>query len=298
MSYEVSSKIDYLTFRTEKIGYTYGWNVAKIKEYSPIRGHDTQTIYDNGTVIHFDGSKRIKGSYCTMSGEALDNIREHEQTTDILELIMLSNPEFKRIDICVTSNRTNGQRHELTPHDIALLCHNGKLDSRLKADNHVMKPDMLVETTYIGSRKSRNRLFRAYDKGAMLDLDRHKIIRYELQTNKHPQTIVNQLLEGQSISSIIKRYVDFPNNEIWCLIMGADVSELSHADITSNTVTEREIIENSSRWQWLINSCSTTIAKAMYEDRRLMGIEPNSNINVDLLSHEIALKYNRLIDKL
>jgi len=293
--YLVNKKIDYLVFRTENVDFTKDYYITKEEGYSPIKMYDKMQVYDCGMVVHSPINRTFAHSYVVCSGDALENMRLNHTDVSLLKMLQYSKPQYSRIDLAVTSWRDDGLMHELIPHVIAQLANAGWLDSRLAVDNHVAKPDLLVETAYIGSRKSRNRLFRAYDKGVEMDLDRHKIVRYELQTNKNPNKVVKSVREGADIGALIRTYVDFPQIPLWCKIMGNTVHSVHHDEPLAMDERTKRLNKNASRWQWLIDSCAKTVATAMAEDFQLRFVDPSDSGNVDQFSRAISKRYNELI---
>ena len=183
---------------------------------------------------------------------------------DILHwLKSMPNCKFSRIDVAVTSEKTDGSMHGLLPHAVHYLAKNGLCETKLKLDNPVPNPDMEVETAYIGSRKSRNRLFRAYDKGLELGGAARKIIRYELETRKNATHIANELHDKRTdIGALIRRYVDFPQVKDWIEIMGTETAENYRIDDDRpKNVIDREA--HNARLHWLFTSVAPAMARVL-----------------------------------
>jgi hypothetical protein len=183
-----------------------------------------------------------------------------------------------RIDIAVTAENINmPYSPSLTPQDIARLADSGQMVSRLKPDNGVTNSSVKLETAYIGSRLSRNRILRTYDKGVQLGDIADKIIRYELETRKNAQGIVRAVAEGSDIGGIVKRYVDFPTSIRWQRIMNAPSVRMPQLE-TSLTTSEKEANKRANRWYWLMTSVAPALAKALVDDN--VPYETNENLRL------------------
>lgn len=255
------------------------------------RNYNRAKIFDIGMIVQWHSERPDMKISIILSGETLAKMRDMGFTDyDILHwLKSMPNAKFSRIDICVTSMREDGKMHGFLPHAINYLATNDMCDTKLKVDNPVADSELYVQTAYIGSRKSRNRIFRAYDKGIELGEDANKIIRYELETRKNATHIADEIHDKRTdIAAMIRRYVDFPAMEEWLEIMGTDVASNWKVD---EYRSESEI--NNARWEWIFRSVAPAIAKALYAD----GVEMSENKNADKLSSLIAYHYNALVDK-
>lgn len=286
----VSKQVDYISYTHKRVtpDWILGSNIRYL-EYSPNKNYNKAMTGDTGAIVMINTDRDIMGTHVILSGSALANLRgEGHSDIDICEYVS----EFKstRIDICVTACYSDNSIVPLTPHAIANLADNGYLESRLKPDNSVANPDTMIDTCYIGSRKARNRLFRAYDKGLELDLDRFRLIRYEMETRKNSNAIVKAVASGQDIGGIIRNYVDFPTIALWLEIMGSEPQSIAHVE-DSRTGEEKLSIDKANRWHWLLTSVAPAMAKALYLD----GIEDyENNENLRMFN----LRVNQLIEEL
>lgn len=235
-----------------------GYNVCKVDELGI--NHLWHTEYPQ--------MKRLT----VLSGKALQQTRlSGTNDIDLLRDAMFKiGAKFSRIDIALTIEHENPQK-ALTPHILHHMALHGELDSKLKLDNPVITPNGEIQTCYIGSRKARNRLFRAYDKGIELGLEADRIIRLELQTNKGADKIAVDIASGNNFAGLIRRYVDFPNWKAW-------VETLDHEPISNwkqaphvHSLRDKLNEENSRRWEWIMSSVAPALAKAMHISEELSG---------------------------
>lgn len=227
------------------------------------RNYDKAKKFDIGIIVQWHTIHTRMRVNILLNGTTLANMRNVGFTDyDILHwLKSMPNCKFSRIDIAVTSEKTDGSTHGFLPSKIHYLALNGLLKSKLKLDKPVTNKELEVETCYIGSRKARNRLFRAYDKGLERGMTPNYVVRYELETRKNANHVVNELYEQRSdIGAIIRRYVDFPEVEDWIQIMGTDTAENYRID-DDRPQHVIDLEAHNSRLAWLFNSVAPAIAK-------------------------------------
>lgn len=282
--YKNNKKLDYIAITLKKYDDSIFGTEKKRLERSPNKNYNVAYYTDNDALVMMSTKDSRVGTHVICSGNCLNILRgEGHGDMELSEYIMSLRCNITRVDIAVTSEFTGTGWHELLPHDIARMAMDGKLESRLKPDNHVASPELKIDTAYIGSRKSRNRIFRSYDKGLELDLEKYKIIRYELETRKNAKSIVNAVASGLDIGGIIRRYVDFPSCDLWRDIMNSDSVEIPHIE-SSLTQDEKDFIERSNRWHWLMTSVAPAMAKALTAD----NVEPNDNENLRLFNLRVS----------
>lgn len=255
------------------------------------RNYNAAKIFEIGIIVQWNTENPKMKTNIILSGETLSRLRGagFDDTSILMWLSHMPNCKFSRIDVAVTSRREDGGQHEFTPHMINHLAASGLCETRLKVDNPVATPHLHVETAYIGSRKSRNRLFRAYDKGLELGGAAGEIIRYELETRKNATHIARELeLKKTDIAAIIRRYVDFPQIDKWIEIMSTEIAENWRID-----EYETDADRNKRRWQWLFDSVAPALAKALYHD----DFPLETNKNADAFAAMVASCYNDLVDK-
>ena len=287
--YIVNKKIDYITLSCEKAPTDIIGDFTEELKYSPLKNYNKAYKTSTGAIVCIHTERSDMRTHIIMSGETLDYIRSDCHTDLQLAkfFIGMKNVKFGRVDICVTSVREDNKPHNLDPHYLAVLSKRGYLKSALKPDNGVINDGMYIETHYIGSRLARNRLFKAYDKGIDLGLTAKTIIRYELETRKRSNLIINAIVEKHDIGAIIRRYVDFPENALWVEIMGADPSVIPQIEDTRSKET-KDTIDRANRWHWLLTSVAPAMGKALFYDKKANGQEYADNENMRLFSIRVS----------
>lgn len=280
--YLVNKKIDYLTVTLQKAPHDIIGDIDTKLDYSPLKNYNMAYRTKTGAIVCYHTQREEMKTHVIMSGECLEYIRGEGHTDIDLAEYFLNTVKAKigRVDICVTSVRKDNKPHNLDPHYLAILAKRGELKSNLKHDNGVIDAGMYIETTYIGSRLARNRLFKAYDKGIDLGETAKRIIRYELETRKRANLVLNAVREGHDIGGIIRRYVDFPNVALWVEIMQAEPSIIPQIEDNRDKRT-KDAIERANRWHWMLTSVAPAMAKAVYED-----MQQDLSVPEDILNSE------------
>jgi hypothetical protein len=277
--YLVNKKVDYLSVTVDKTDHRIVGEIVEEMDYSPLRNYDKAFVTENQARIFKSSNNKNMGTHIVMSGACLDILRgEGHSDTELARYFMeYEGCKISRCDVCVTSERRDGKKHNLSPHYLAMLSKSGELKSRQSPDNGVINPEMYIETHYIGSRKSRNRLFKAYDKGVDLGLHSRRLIRYEMEVRKQANVTLNAVSQGIDIGSIIRRYYDYPSVSLWGEIMGAESVSMPHIE-DKTTIDDKKKNEDASRWHWLFTSVAPAMAKALISDN--VSIEENENLRL------------------
>lgn len=290
MSYKVKKQVDYIACSVSSFDILDDIFGSSEDTNPRQRNYNRAKQFEIGVFIQWHDSNAKMKTSVIMTGETLQKLRDVGFSDyDILKWLRdMPKCSFSRIDVCVTSMKTDGTIHGFLPHAVNYLASNGMCETRLKVDNPVASPELEVETAYIGSRTSRNRLFRAYDKGLDLGLEARRIVRYELETRKNATHIATELvIDKTDIGALIRRYIDFPQIEEWVKIMGSVQAE--------NWKVERyetEHDKNARRWEWLMSSVAPAMAKALFHD----DCDISDNKNADKFAQAVAFHYNKLID--
>lgn len=282
MTFVVNKCLDWLsitTHSTKAPDWIIGTSINELP-YSPLPNYEKASQGNTGAIICQHSQKPELGLHIILSGETLGILRG-EGHTDIEICQFFESEKSSRIDIAVTAENINRYRESLTPSRIAKLAASGKMKSKMKPDNGVVSPDSHLETAYIGSRASRNRLLKIYDKGVELGDIADKIIRYELQTNKNAMGVVRAVAQGLDIGGIIRRYVDFPECHEWITIMNSESVRMPQLE-DYRTAHQKRVDKNNDRWHWLLTSVAPALAKALVSDAIGTGkpIEQSENLRL------------------
>lgn len=297
--------LDYVTGTIDWVETPIWDDWVKIDDHSVLRNYNRTITFASGMQQHYSTKQKNVGTHIVLTGDTLGVLRgEGFSDLDVISLLRGINIKFRRVDIAVTSRKvgyirsraSNGRwqqkqvniRHPFTPDDMLVSKH--LLKSNLDYDNPVVDRNKNTETCYIGSRKARNRLFRAYDKGIELGATANTIIRYELETRKNSNGVIAAIEQGESISSIIRRYVDFDCG-IYREIMGDDIAEMPQVEVY-NSEFEKASLKNISRWHWLIESVSKTVAVAIQQDVELHELPFSDNLSYQKFIEEIHNQVN------
>lgn len=275
MGYIVTQNVDYLTWTKTIPNWFFAEKVFG-ETKSPNKNYTHAEISNTG-ILHLWNVRNpdMKHHYIA-SGEVLANLRNAGHDEKEIVSWCLENAHIGRIDIAVTSQRDDDKPHGFNPHHLAWAVRDGRLKSKMKPAKDIVS-EMKTETKYIGNRKSRKRLFRAYDKGLDLDLEQFKLIRYELETRQGTKTIAREVVKGTPYNTIIKRYVDFPDVAVWQEIMSTEIAQIKQIE-PSSTPLEKMKEKSASRWNWLMRSIVPVIGKALDHDDKL-GIPRAENQN-------------------
>lgn len=256
-----------------------------------IPNYSTAQRYACGVIVQWhDTNKQLK-QHVTMTGKTLDIIRQTGITDSELvkNLLSMEKSNIKRIDLAITSQRTDGSMHEFLPHFAHFATLAGWCETRLELDKPVTDTSLNVQTAYIGNRKKREYM-RVYDKGIELGEAANKIVRIELERHSVANSIARDVAKGIDYGMIINRYVSFPNVPVWNEIVSAKKQPRTRVEID---IERDEHRENEKLWQWIFNSVAPAYARALYND----NYEPSNNPNVDEFARLITHHYNQLIDK-
>jgi hypothetical protein len=292
--FKVNKIVDYLSL-TLKFGSVPDWIIGTQitdLEYSPNKNYNRSQVGESGAIVMFHTEYANVGTHVICSGDTLGNLRG-EGHSDIEICDWCLQHKASRIDIAVTAENINmPYSASLTPQDIARLADAGQMKSRLKPNNGVTDKSVKLETAYIGSRLSRNRILRAYDKGIELGDIADKLIRYELETRKNAQGIVRAVAGGYDIGGIIKRYVDFPTSTRWQSIMNAPSVRMPQLE-SNLTTSEKEANKRANRWHWLMTSVAPALARALVDD----NVPPETNENLRLFNVHVDNIIRKLQDE-
>lgn len=288
--YQASKQLDYLTFSTTQFKPLDDVLGEPLPRKPLIGNYSDAHEYDCKIIVQWNTLKPQLKTHVTIGGEACQNLRNLGfGDVDIVRWALnMPNIKIGRIDLNVTSMRMDGNDHELKPHHLHWYANIGELKSRLKLNKPVPNQNGQIETAYIGERKkrSKSKLFKAYDKGIELGAEADKIIRYELASYAGAQKVAQRVVAGQDYGGIIRSFVDFPNVPLWAKIMDSEPTKnLFEPD--STTAHQDRIDANKSRWQWLLTTVAPTLGKALLETQLL----DNEQASRDMLT-----AFNKIVE--
>lgn len=286
--YIVTQCVDYLTWTKAVPNWFFAERVfGETKSPNP---NYTNAEISNTGILHLwhNRNEDMKHHYIA-SGDVLNNLRLAGHDEREIVAWCLENAHIGRIDIAITSQREDGKNHGFTPHHLAWAVRDGRLKSRMLPAKDITE-NMKTQTKYIGNRKTRKRLFRAYDKGLDLGDELNKLIRYELETRQGAKTIAREVVRGTPYNAIIRRYVDFPDIAVWNEIMRAEIAQIKQVEPSSTPVQIMQE-KSKSRWAWLMKSIVPTIGKALDHDEKL-GIPRTENKHFEDFIRAVMAEYS------
>lgn len=292
ITYNIRHDVDYITVSSDDFKVIDDMLGTPQKTHSRLRNYDMCWVYECGLLHHKHSTNPKMKNHLTLSGITLETMRGYGfSDKKILQwLFWLKNPKFGRVDIAVTSTRTDGGKHEIDPHFIHIAALYGWCETKLKLDNPVTNSELGVETCYIGSRKARNTLVRVYDKGLQSGGRAGEIVRVELERRKNAQKLAVDVMSGGHIGSLIRKRVDFPQFPAWVKVMGDDVAKDWRSSEYFPTEYDKQKAENDSRWDWLYTSVIPAMSKAIaFEGGDMEKIDRFN----ELLQSAVAIEFEK-----
>lgn len=218
----------------------------------------------------FFGNPNSRKAYTIMSGTALHNCRVVGWSDrDTVDKALSMGGKISRIDWCITDYIEDSL---VTVDDVSEACSKGQVEGTLTkygwkqiSGADVGEP-LGIETCYIGApkRRGKNGIFRAYDKGLELNLDRYLITRLELEERAdNAHNSAKRYTEGAEIKQIMNSRLKFKSEAIM------NVFEAQAVDISrgQGLIIKDEDEENDARWQWLMKQVVPALRKAVSYDR-------------------------------
>lgn len=248
---------------------------------------------ENGTRYYF-GNPNSKKALCVLSGGALDELRGVGHSDgQILQGLLNLDASFTRLDSAITvygeddifhlGEIQNAYRDGLI--ESPLCARGGTLVSKMELDGEVYP-----ETFYIGDMKKRAKkgLFRAYDKGAMLDITRETLMRIELEERgSNADNSAKRISDGAGVSSVFKSRFNIKTDKFQA-IYDAESIEIARGKNKS-----KEISPEEKRWKWLIEQVAPTLRNALYADG--FDVVENENFTKFLAASGLGEKINEVV---
>lgn len=248
---------------------------------------------ENGTRYYF-GNPNSKKALFLASGVALEEIRgTGVEDGQILQSLFEKEATVTRLDTAIT---VYGDENIFSLGDIqdaykgnqieSPLCERGgTLVSKMELDGEIYP-----ETFYIGDMKKRAKkgLFRAYDKGAMLDITRQTLMRIELEERgSNANNSAKRISEGASVSSVFKSRFNIKTDKFQAIFDSESV------EIARGKNKVKEETPEEKRWKWLIEQVAPTLRNALYADGFNVG--ENENFSKFLAKSGLGGKITELI---
>ncbi len=196
------------------------------------------------------GLERL-GLHVIYSGKTLLALREDGITDlDIWQTMQKNEGKLSRIDFALDIF----DDEELNVNNVKAAHDNGECQTKLKGSKFIGEAQEF-ETLYIGNWKSKARRFRVYNKGIEQMVD-YLWVRIEYEKRRQAtNTARSHFVHNDSIASIIKSAVDFPEWERWQLAFNAEPS-VTHRD-------EKPLPDWVLKLNWLLDSATPALANTV-----------------------------------
>lgn len=255
-----SSHIDWLSVTapiTDKQPLPPCLDSIKSKYLDGMFGYRKKRKFING-VVELSAPKNARlGTHIIYGGQALANIKKQfGGGIEVLRWHALKGHKITRLDMAIDVVDSGLD-------SVSLLKQFNDRDVKTSIRS---KPSAIVssvtnvETLYLGSRSTRSKIIRVYDKALERKIYDKDWIRIEYEVRQQNAVRASQFLcengiTFDNISSLIKGFCDFHNDEVWQEIMSGDTKELpTFVEPANNTI------------DWLLKSCAPALAKEMLKD--------------------------------
>jgi len=235
------------------------------KTFVPARGQNGYTAgkrYTTGVMEYWNPARPDMGVHIVYSGKVLAKIANDYGVSrdEILQFHTTLNGRVARIDFAVDIKNSgldlNQLWHELENKNAITKSQHTRTQS---GNNH-------GDTVYVGSRKSRKKLLRAYDKAKELGDFTADYIRVELETRSDVAKNASRLYQHEgynagTIIGMVKGFCDFPCVDSWNKCFMGDISKIPVGDKT---------IGNTEKW--LLNQVSPALARVMVDNPEFFSV--------------------------
>lgn len=251
---------------------------AEFAEYSaekipPIKFYKRGYRLPSGFRYYF-GNPNTKKALLIASGTALENERASGVTDkEICEKVYDMEGKVTRIDYAITQYNEDDMitLDDMQQYmkdgliDSSLVARGGKLISGIELDGAIYP-----ETFYIGDLKKRGKkgIFRAYDKGFELDIERYLIVRLELEERgENANNSAIRLAQGHDISAVYNSRFSVRSHK-WEKIMGSESVPLERGKAKKK---DNNVSPLDKKWTWLIEQVAPVLRDAIKSENLEAG---------------------------
>jgi len=265
----------------------------KFQKVPPMAYYKRGYKNEQGTRYYF-GNPNSKKALLVCAGGALEEIRGNGiEDGQILQSLFEKDATITRLDSAIT---VYGNEELFSLGDIQNAYAKGEIESPLceRGGTLVSKMELdgalYPETFYIGDMAKRGKkgLFRAYDKGAMLEITRQVLMRMELEergSNAHMSA--KRIAQGASVASVFKSRFNIKNDKFQAIYDAESV------EIARGKAKETFLSDEEKRWKWLIEQVAPTLKKSLMADG--MNVGENENFSRFLAAAGLGEKINELV---
>lgn len=258
---DVSAFIDWISVTHKRTGKHLPEMLPSTHQTTGGRnGYTTGKLYTSGVVEMINPERPDMGIHIVYSGKVLQSIADNYGVSrdDVLRHHTTTGGRISRVDFAVDIVDSGLQLSNLWEQlENGSACTNSG-HSRTQSGND--KGD----TVYVGSRKSRKKLVRCYDKAKEQGDFVSDYIRVELETRQDVARNAAKMYQdngytGDTITGMIKKFVDFPDYKLWTEIFEAEPMKIPVAP-SGDGQTET----------WLLKQVAPALARVLIEDGDFM----------------------------
>lgn len=244
------------------------------KEDKARNGYTHAFKHSTGIIEMYNPDRPDMGLHFVYSGKVLQQINQLYGVTrdDILRTHTTTGGKVSRVDFAIDAKDSGISLLQLWEEL------EGKSAKTLSKHSRTQTGENGGDTVYIGSRKTRTKLLRVYDKAKEMGDFVSDYIRIELETRGDIARNAVRVYQDNGysasfITSAIRGFCHFPCNDKWCSVCSTNPSKIPTG---AHVTTDRE--------RWLIKTVAPSLAQAMHD---------NPNFFSDFIQH-VTFHYNEL----
>lgn len=237
---------------------------------SPVRFYKRGYKHPNGFRLYF-GNPNSKKAMAIASGETMQSLRNDQKLdAEVIDWVLSAGGEISRLDLAVTEYIDDELvvLEDVEKWFVSQLIESSLINGGLKQIASVSTlAGTTRETLYIGdvSRRGKQGIFRAYDKGIEMGIGSEIVTRIELELKRDKaHNVAKRLAQSNDIAGNFRTHFN---------VRSQDFERLMDADIVpavrgKNLAKEQESEEAKRRWDWLIEQVAPALRKAIAVERK------------------------------
>lgn len=259
----ISAFIDWISV-THKSGFNQKHANLDLT-YQNARGINGYTVgkrYTTGVLEYYNPAQPRMGVHIVYSGKVLAHIADDYGVSrdEVLQFHTTLGGRIARIDYAVDI-----KNHNL---DLTSLWEQLESGQAITKSSHsrTQSGKNRGDTVYVGSRKSRKKLLRMYDKAKELGdfVSDYKRIELECRADvarNSTNVYQNSGYKANVISGMVRAFCDFPLSKVWTSILNAEPEKIPVGDKTTGN-TEK----------WLLEQVSPALARTMIDNPEFFSV--------------------------
>lgn len=282
---------------------------------SPVRFYKRGYVHPMGFRLYF-GNPNSKLAMVVASGETMQSLRNDQYLdAEILDWMLSQGGKISRMDLAVTEYIDDELvvLEDVEKWFVSQLIESSLINGGLKQIASVSTlAGTTRETLYIGdiSRRGKQGIFRAYDKGIEMGIGSEIVTRIELELKRDKaHNVAKRLAQSNDIAGNFRTHFN---------VRSQDFERLMDADAVPavrgiNQVKQAEEDEINKRWDWLLNQVAPALKQALLDERKrgngdtrliqfmqASGILADARVIADYLSeakYRDMLRRNELVER-